>query len=212
MPLNLPAFLKRRSAENHVFRHAQAAARDGVFFKSRLLRNQSGKVEKVGMQQQSVDVNDLTRLVAAAGADLPAAAAEPLAVYLEMLCRWERGHEPHGRANLAGGRDPSGGRQFSPGRFSGQPESACGAFELGSRLRRWPARAFLCALSGPEARIISLKCAKNAPFFFPACFPACNCPPPMFFGVLWSIFSRGSIARQTVSSAGPSCPGAICWI
>lgn len=48
------------------------------------------------MQQQSVDVNDLTRLVAAAGADLPAAAAEPLAVYLEMLCRWERGHEPHG--------------------------------------------------------------------------------------------------------------------
>lgn len=50
------------------------------------------------MQQQSVDVNDLTRLVAAAGADLPAAAAEPLAVYLEMLCRW------NAAMNLTGAR------------------------------------------------------------------------------------------------------------
>lgn len=50
------------------------------------------------MQQQTVNIKELARLVAASGADLPAAALEPLAVYLEMLCRW------NAAMNLTGAR------------------------------------------------------------------------------------------------------------
>ncbi len=40
------------------------------------------------MQRQEVDRKELARLVEAAGAPVPAAALEPLAAYLEQLCRW----------------------------------------------------------------------------------------------------------------------------
>ncbi|WP_165072260.1 RsmG family class I SAM-dependent methyltransferase [Desulfovibrio sp. ZJ200] len=51
------------------------------------------------MQQQTVDLKELARLAAASGADLPATALEPLAVYLEMLCRWNTA------MNLTGARN-----------------------------------------------------------------------------------------------------------
>ena len=42
------------------------------------------------MQRQSVDRKELARLVAATGAEVPQAALEPLAEYLEMLCQWNK--------------------------------------------------------------------------------------------------------------------------
>lgn len=50
------------------------------------------------MRQETVDIKELTRLVTATGADLPAAALKPLTVYLEMLCRW------NAAMNLTGAR------------------------------------------------------------------------------------------------------------
>ena len=49
-------------------------------------------------EQQTVDRKELARLAAATGADVPPAALEPLAVYLEMLCRW------NAAMNLVGAR------------------------------------------------------------------------------------------------------------
>lgn len=49
-------------------------------------------------EQQTVDRKELARLAAATGADVPSAALEPLAVYLEMLCRW------NAAMNLVGAR------------------------------------------------------------------------------------------------------------
>ena len=42
------------------------------------------------MQRKSVDRKELARLVAATGAEVPQAALEPLAEYLEMLCQWNK--------------------------------------------------------------------------------------------------------------------------
>ena len=42
------------------------------------------------MQQESVDRAALARLAEDAGVELPKAAVEPLAVYLELLTRWNR--------------------------------------------------------------------------------------------------------------------------
>ena len=42
------------------------------------------------MQRQAVDRKELARLAAATGADVPEEALEPLGVYLEMLCQWNK--------------------------------------------------------------------------------------------------------------------------
>lgn len=42
------------------------------------------------MQRQAVDRKELARLAAATGADVPQEALEPLGVYLEMLCQWNK--------------------------------------------------------------------------------------------------------------------------
>ncbi len=42
------------------------------------------------MQRKVVDRKELARLAAATGADVPQEAIEPLGVYLEMLCQWNK--------------------------------------------------------------------------------------------------------------------------
>ena len=55
------------------------------------------------MQQHVVDRKELARLVASTGADVPEKALEPLGIYLEMLCQWNKAMNlvgPHSWQNM----------------------------------------------------------------------------------------------------------------
>ena len=55
------------------------------------------------MQQHVVDRKELARLVASTGADVPEEALEPLGIYLEMLCQWNKAMNlvgPHSWQNM----------------------------------------------------------------------------------------------------------------
>ena len=116
------------------------------------------------MQQESVDRAALARLAEDAGVELPKAAVEPLAVYLELLTRWNR------VMNLVG---PHAWRIFLPvwwwtartwGRFCGGC-AARGPADLGiwrgAGLPYGP-----CGWSGLTGVLYGGSARKSAPYFF----------------------------------------------
>ncbi len=165
------------------------------------------------MQQESVDRAALARLAEDAGVELPKAAVEPLAVYLELLTRWNR------VMNLVG---PHAWRDI----FT---RLVVDSLHLGPFLRRLPLPAapltwdlgagaglpgLPCGWSGLTGGIIWWKCAKSAPYFFPTPWRGWICPPHTFFAVRWNTFFRASAAGRLhcqpglYALAGIAGPGA----